>query len=77
MEVSGNKELGCERLAGAQHFAIDEVSEQNSPDPLMIPSSHRFQTLMAEVRGHSHMQHCSHIALCNGHMDCCTIAQCI
>ncbi|CAI8028765.1 3-mercaptopyruvate sulfurtransferase [Geodia barretti] len=33
-----------ERLAGAQHFDIDEVSEQSSPYPHMIPSPHRFQT---------------------------------
>jgi thiosulfate/3-mercaptopyruvate sulfurtransferase len=38
-----------ERLAGAQHFDIDEVSEQSSPYPHMIPSPHRFQTLVAKM----------------------------
>ena len=40
-----------QRLAGAQHFDIDEVSDQSSPYPHMIPSQQRFQDLVAKVRG--------------------------
>ena len=75
MSGEGRAAFLDERLAGAQHFDIDEVSEQSYPYPHMIPSLHCFQTLVAKVRGHSHMEHCSHIALCGGHMDICTIAQ--
>ena len=75
MSGEGRAAFLGERLAGAQHFDIDEVSEQSSPYPHMIPSPHRFQTLVAKVRGHSLMNHCSRVALCDGHMDFCTIAQ--
>ncbi|CAI8032685.1 hypothetical protein GBAR_LOCUS18454 [Geodia barretti] len=43
MSGEGRAAFLGERLAGAQHFDIDEVSEQSSPYPHMIPSHHRFQ----------------------------------
>ena len=66
-----------ERLAGAQHFDIDEVSEQSSPYPHMIPSPHRFQTLVAKVRGHSLMEHCPHVALCNVEINSTEYLRCL
>ncbi|CAI8028773.1 3-mercaptopyruvate sulfurtransferase, partial [Geodia barretti] len=52
MSGEGRAAFLGERLAGAQHFDIDEVSEQSSPYPHMIPSPHRFQTLVAKLFGH-------------------------
>ena len=54
MSREGRAAFLKERLAGAQHFDIDEVSDQSSPYPHMIPSPHLFQDLVAKVRVQSH-----------------------
>ena len=54
MSREGRAAFLKERLAGAQHFDIDEVSDQSSPYPHMIPTPHIFQDLVAKVRVQSH-----------------------
>ena len=54
MSREGRAAFLKEKFAGAQHFDIDEVSDQSSPYPHMIPSPHLFQDLVAKVRVQSH-----------------------
>ncbi|CAI8028774.1 3-mercaptopyruvate sulfurtransferase, partial [Geodia barretti] len=65
MSGEGRAAFLGERLAGAQHFDIDEVSEQSSPYPHMIPSPHRFQTLVAKMG----VGNGDHVVVYDGHSE--------
>ena len=53
MAGEGRKVFLTERLAGAQHFDIDEVADRGSSYPHMAPSPALFQDLVGKVRDHT------------------------
>lgn len=49
MAREGRAAFLSERIAGAQHFDIDEVADQTSPFPHMVPSEADFQEHVEKV----------------------------
>ena len=57
-EGLGRGDFLRERIAGAQHFDIDEVADQTSPYPHMVPSETEFQDHVGKVSPVQWMSHC-------------------
>ena len=51
MSGDGRVDFLAERIAGAQHFDIDEVADKTSPYPHMVPSETEFQDHVGKVSG--------------------------
>ena len=54
MTREGRAAFLSERIAGAQHFDIDEVADQTSPFPHMVPSETDFQEHVQKVSPFMH-----------------------
>lgn len=59
MAREGRAAFLSERIAGAQHFDIDEVADQTSPFPHMVPSEVDFQEHVGKVSPSSSSLHSS------------------
>jgi thiosulfate/3-mercaptopyruvate sulfurtransferase len=65
MSGGGRTAFLAERLAGAQHFDIDEVADRSPPYPHMVPSPAQFQ----EQVGKMGVGSADHVVVYDGHSE--------